>query len=392
MKVSSHNISFSSTHTATSSYLRRERLEVWQGENPHRQQNDGQAAQSAQSSTPTPDASQLIQPDRVEKNVEAKKNSEKSGKAENGSSDKPNTPEELELKILIESVSAILENTDIKFRDPSMDRVEETYEKGEDKIEQVEDRPDPRSAANQEQEQADWGLRYDSYERYEEQESLSFEAGGTVKTKDGREIDFSVSLEMQRKFVMESETHIRAGNAQPIDPLVINYDGNAAELSEDEFKFDLNMDGTLENLKTLEAGSGFLAMDKNENGSIDDGSELFGPKTGNGFEELATYDQDGNRFIDEADDAYSDLYLMTPQSDGSLEKQPLEELNVGAIFLGSSDTSFSFKNQLELEGQLRRSGIYLKENGEAGTVQQIDLVPQGEKNSRPPSSMIDVSG
>ncbi|MFB6346693.1 MAG: hypothetical protein ABEK50_13120 [bacterium] len=292
---------------------------------------------------------------------------------------------------MIESVNAILEDTELEFRDPSMDDVRETYEAGEERIESIEERSARSSSSAQpEAEEPDWGMRYDSYERYEEQEKLEFNAEGSVETKDGKSIDFSVSLSMERKFVKESQTQIRAGNAQPIDPLVINYDGKAAELSSDEFNFDLNMDGTTESLPTLKSGSGFLAMDKDGNGAIDDGSELFGPSTGNGFEELAAYDQDGNRFIDEGDEAYRDIYVLRPGADGKTEKTPISDLDVGAIFLGSSDTSFSFKEDLDLKGQLRRSGVYLTENGETGTVQQIDLVPDQSGRSQP--SVMNVSG
>lgn len=389
MKISSHNISFASKHTATTTHVQHERLEVWNGDNPNQSGNGADGSRSTGSVADPPDASSLIEPDRVRTDTSPEKASEETGETDEGSTN-PRTQEELELKILIESVSAVMEDTSLEFRDPSLDGVREAYREGEEAIDDIERNQQSRPTPNRER--ADWGLRYDSYERYEEEESLSFRAEGKVKTEDGETLDFEVSLDMHRKFVRESETHIRAGNAEPIDPLVINFDGKAADLSEEKFSFDLDMDGTLESLNTLETGSGFLAMDKNGNGTIDDGSELFGPSTGNGFKELATYDRDGNRFIDEGDPAYDKLYVMRPTEGGGMEKTSAESLDVGAIFLGSSDTSFSFKNDLELQGQLRRSGIYLKENGETGTVQQVDLVPDEAKTPDTPSSLIDVSG
>lgn len=48
---------------------------------------------------------------------------------------------------------------------------------------------------------------------------------------------------------------------------------------------------------------------------------------------------------------------------------------IGAICLGSVDTDFSFKNDAnQTQGELRQTGIFLREDGTAGTVQQIDLV------------------
>lgn len=393
MEISSHNVSFASKHSTSSLHVQRERLEVWTGDNPNRsQESNGEGTPS------TPDASQLVEPDRVEVDTSP---SEETSKTEEGSSDNPKTQEELELEILLQSVSVFLKGTNLEFQDPGSDDIREAYEEGNERIESIEDGEtsldDPSRAEEQtrertEENQPNWGLEYNRYERYEEQESLSFQAEGTVKTADGESISFDVSLNMERKFVQESSTEIRAGNAEVKDPLVINYDGNAADLSEDRFKFDLDMDGTPESLNTLETGSGFLAYDKNENGEIDDGSELFGPSTGNGFEELATYDRDGNRFIDENDPIYEDLYVMKPASDGSMESVSADQLDVGAIFLGSSETSFSFKNGLDLQGDLRRSGIYLKENGEAGTVQQIDLATRENTSPGSRPATLDVSG
>ena len=47
---------------------------------------------------------------------------------------------------------------------------------------------------------------------------------------------------------------------------------------------------------------------------------------------------------------------------------------IGAIYLGNVATRFSLTNSKnELQGVVRQSGVYLKENGEVGTVQQVDM-------------------
>lgn len=48
-------------------------------------------------------------------------------------------------------------------------------------------------------------------------------------------------------------------------------------------------------------GGVFLALDKNGDSVINDGKELFGAATGQGFKELAIYDSDKNYWIDEND-------------------------------------------------------------------------------------------
>mgnify|MGYP000465316364 CR=1 FL=1 len=54
----------------------------------------------------------------------------------------------------------------------------------------------------------------------------------------------------------------------------------------------------------LQGGSGYLALNKNGDGVINDGSELFGTASGDGFYDLSMYDEDGNGWIDENDHAY----------------------------------------------------------------------------------------
>lgn len=218
-----------------------------------------------------------------------------------------------------------------------------------------------------------WGFEYQRTETYYESEQLSYVATGVVKTADGKSIDFDVKLNMSREYMSQQSITVKAGDAL-IDPLVINYAGPAAELTTDRFEFDLDADGVVEKIPFLKSGSGFLALDKNEDGIINDGSELFGPQTGNGFAELEAYDEDGNQWIDEGDAVYDQLRIWTKDAEGKDQLTGLKQAGVGAIFLGNTEAEFGLKDAAnQLLGQSRRAGIYLKENGGAGTVQQIDL-------------------
>jgi hypothetical protein len=117
---------------------------------------------------------------------------------------------------------------------------------------------------------------------------------------------------MQRSYRQESSFSLRLGDATAIDPLVINFDGTAAQLQDQRFAFDLNGDGETDNVPLLAGNRGYLALDTNQNALIDNGLELFGPGTGNGFAELARHDSDGNGWIDEADPVYQQLRVWTP--------------------------------------------------------------------------------
>jgi len=221
-----------------------------------------------------------------------------------------------------------------------------------------------------------WGVDYQLHERYEETESLQFAAQGVIHTADGQEIAFAVDLQMSRQFVQESHLRIRAGDAaKPIDPLVINYGGAAAELTERRFRFDLQAGGQVEEIPFLKEGSGFLALDKSGDGKINNGTELFGPASGDGFSELAAYDTDGNQWIDEADPIMGKLQIWTKDAAGNDRLFALGELGIGAIFVGSVDAGFTLTDGANrAQAVNRKAGLYLKENGVAGTVQQLDIM------------------
>ncbi|WP_234087448.1 VCBS repeat-containing protein [Azonexus sp. R2A61] len=225
------------------------------------------------------------------------------------------------------------------------------------------------------QQPAGFGIEYDRREVYSEVEQTSFAASGQVKTADGREISFSLQLNMSRSYREESTTSIRLGDAaRKVDPLVINFGGKAADLVDQRFAFDLDADGKTEQIAQLAAGSGYLVFDRNGDGQINDGSEMFGPQSGDGFAELAKYDDDGNGWIDENDAIFSRLSLWNPGSKAEGTGIGLLAAGVGAISLSRVATPFDIKNDANgLLGQIRTSGIFLHEDGTAGTIQQIDL-------------------
>lgn len=216
-------------------------------------------------------------------------------------------------------------------------------------------------------------LRFTSatIEHYES-ESVSFNAQASVKTEDGREVNIEIGLNMSRELYSKLEV-----NSLEIgvfcDPLVINFGTSMAQLSDHKISFDLDCDGKSDQISTLLSGSGFLAVDWNNDGAINDGSELFGAKSGNGFADLAKFDSDGNGWVDENDEIWDKLRIWTVNEDASSSLAALGEIGIGAIYLGSVGTDYTLANGDEVNGMLRRTGFFLFENGTAGTAQHIDL-------------------
>ena len=218
-----------------------------------------------------------------------------------------------------------------------------------------------------------WGLRYDRHDFLREAESMSFSSSGTIKTADGRKVKFNLAFNVSREFIRNETLSIRASDAI-VDPLVINFKNSSTALGDRNYSFDIDMDGTNDNIAFTSYGSGFLALDRNDNNIIDDGSELFGPKSGNGFYELAAYDEDNNGWIDENDSIYNKLRIWTIDETGNRELFALGKVGVGAIYLGNVKSEFGLKTQTNDNlGQIRSTGIFLKESGEAGTIQHVDL-------------------
>ncbi|MCI8628390.1 MAG: hypothetical protein HFE57_02600 [Firmicutes bacterium] len=209
---------------------------------------------------------------------------------------------------------------------------------------------------------------------FAETEHTTFSTVGVAKTADGREINFNIDLEMSRAFEAQVDKEWQE-DVVFTDPLVINIEDNNAELSDQKFMFDIDGDGNKESISRLQKGSGYLAYDKNGNGIIDDGNELFGAKTGNGFAELAAYDADGNGWIDENDPIFEKLKIWTQDSSGNTKLIGLADADVGAIYLGNVSTNFTLKSEETgaTNGQIRNTGFYLKESGGSGTVQHVDV-------------------
>lgn len=221
---------------------------------------------------------------------------------------------------------------------------------------------------------AGWGMELDTRVTLAESETTQVSAQGVVQTADGQQINFTLQLEMHRAFVQTSATALRAGDVVRQDPLVINFDGAGVELADTPFTFDLNADGQTENIAFVTGGSGFLALDKNADGRINNGTELFGTRSGDGFADLAQYDQDGNQWIDEGDAVYSQLRVWQRDANGHDQLQSLAQSGVGALYLGRVASPFSVKTSSnQTLGQVRSTGVFLYESGQTGSLQQVDL-------------------
>ncbi|MBO7355759.1 MAG: hypothetical protein J6U50_03935 [Lachnospiraceae bacterium] len=210
---------------------------------------------------------------------------------------------------------------------------------------------------------------------YYERECTSFRAKGMAVCADGREIDFNINVGMSRSFEKISRERMSFDPIRCMDPLVINLKEGVTSVSDQYIYFDLDGDGEAERIKSLSEKSGYIALDKNGDGIINDGTELFGTKSGDGFADLAAYDTDGDGWIDEDDDIFDKLKIWVRSGDGTDSLLSFREAGVGAINLARSQTEFSIRDeQNRTDAIIRATGMFLYEDGRAGTMQQVDMV------------------
>lgn len=209
-----------------------------------------------------------------------------------------------------------------------------------------------------------------------EKETTYFSSSGTIRTEDGRKIDFSLDLCVQRTETETMEISVNAGRMRNylLDPLILSFTGGPPAFSSASFLFDLDGDGKEERIAGLQQGCGFLAFDRNNDGVINNGLELFGPCSGDGFADLDAFDTDGNMWIDNNDPIFENLSIWQKNENGEDILKSLQEAGVGAIHLARMGTKFLLQDpDNECLGQVTANGIFLTEGGEVRSLQEVEL-------------------
>lgn len=156
--------------------------------------------------------------------------------------------------------------------------------------------------------------------------------------------DASVQAASFQQVLQQRELELNV-NAQPqpqqVDPLVLDLAGNGFSTRglDDAVQFDLDADGRRDRISAPSGDDALLALDRNDNGRIDDGRELFGDQHGaaNGFAELARYDDNADGRIDAQDAVFERLRLLRFDTDGNQQTQSLRQAEVSAIELQARD-------------------------------------------------------
>ncbi|MFC2448007.1 MAG: hypothetical protein ACFNVL_03635, partial [Candidatus Nanoperiomorbus sp.] len=168
-----------------------------------------------------------------------------------------------------------------------------------------------------------------------------------------------------------------------IDPIVLDISGLGITTKSvaDGVYYDMDNNGFLEKTGWVDAKSGILVLDKNNDGKIETGNELFGDRTiladgktaSSGFEALATLDSNHDGVIDAKDKLFSQLRIWIDRDgDGISDKGELITLAQAGI--KSLNLKHKELNQLDANGNtIARVGSFTRTNGKVAEMKEYLL-------------------
>ncbi|MCV0425006.1 MAG: tandem-95 repeat protein, partial [Roseibium sp.] len=178
-----------------------------------------------------------------------------------------------------------------------------------------------------------------------------------------------------------------------VDPLIFDLDGDGIEtiaIEDGDVYFDIDGDFFAEKTGWLSGDDGFLTLDKNGNGRVDDITELFGGIGQSGLQDLAGYDDNGDGKIDATDAIWSELKIWQDVNQDGVsqdeELSSLDDLGILSISLAGTDVN----SETPQGATLLTRGEFTWASGGIGTVydaifelNDIDTQYRGETGLAP---------
>ena len=170
------------------------------------------------------------------------------------------------------------------------------------------------------------------------------------------------------------------------DPFVLDLDGDGIETTaaDGSVLFDHDGDGIKHATGWISSDDGILVLDRNGNGFIDDGGELFGDNTiksngefaANGYDALADLDSNNDGVIDSQDKRYSELKVWRDLNQDGLS-QDQEIFQLGDYNIASINLSYeSVEIEDEHDNLIIAQGTFNYADGSSGktsTAAALDL-------------------
>ncbi|VUZ26587.1 Uncharacterised protein, partial [uncultured Comamonas sp.] len=166
---------------------------------------------------------------------------------------------------------------------------------------------------------------------------------------------------------------------QRSDPFTLDLDGDGLETvginTSNPVMFDIDAMGVKQSVGWVSPDDGFLTLDRNGNGTIDDGAELFGDATvlpnGNrakdGFEAVASLDTNGDGVVNALDAQWAELRIWQDlNQDGISQADELKALETLGI-IGINVAKTEHEKVLGNGNVLADLGTFIRTDGTDGT-------------------------
>ena len=151
------------------------------------------------------------------------------------------------------------------------------------------------------------------------------------------------------------------------DPLILDLDGNGIDITslQDGRQFDIDGDGNIDQTAWIRGNDALLALDRNKDGKINNGTELFGDQNGaaDGFAELAKFDDNQDGKIDANDVVFSALILLRANG----EQATLMDEGITSISL----SMITPIDQRLIGGDLVATSHFTRDDGSIATVGEV---------------------
>jgi hypothetical protein len=200
----------------------------------------------------------------------------------------------------------------------------------------------------------------------------------SLKNEDNRELQMEKditrarSLDMKVSFTFDlksGNTRVEVEGAMA-DPLVLDLDSDGIETTDLKkgVNFDINGDGNKEKTAFTTGGDGLLALDRNNDGQITSGSELFGDQNGaeDGFMELKKFDSNGDSIINREDSVFKDLKVFI-STENNTELHSLDEFGINEILINGKKNAGFYNNG----NYIKETAAFKRTDGSEGNIGEV---------------------
>jgi len=179
------------------------------------------------------------------------------------------------------------------------------------------------------------------------------------------------------------------------DPLILDLDNNGLETTGIDTANPILFDHDGDSIKTatgwVKATDAFLVLDRNGNGTIDTGAELFGDATplyagglaADGFAALAQEDTNADGRVDALDVRFADLRLWTDLNQDGLSQSEelftLEQKGIAALLVAKTENAVLLGNG----NQIADLGGFIRSDGSGGTLGAAEQLADVDLASNP---------